>query len=103
MSTDIHVPINAPKPHPLAVALADGWRWLRDDARQTTVILHRSSGLWVEVFDEVLPKITDAQAEAIAGALRIAAIEGKHGEVTVLVTKQEDGSIRASIGRVSDV
>lgn len=93
--------MNDPKPHPLAVALADGWRWLRDDARQTTVILHRSSGLWTEAVDDLLPNLDDALAEAIAGSLRMAVIEGKHGQVTVLVTKRQDGSIRVSIGKVA--
>lgn len=92
-----------PKPYPLLAALGDGWRVLADPARGTTVFLHRSSGLWVEADSYLLPKLTEAQAKAIAGSLRMAVIEGKHGEVTVtvLVTKREDGSIRVSIGKVT--
>ena len=90
-----------PKPYPLVVALGDGWRVLADPARGTTVFLHRSSGLWCEAVDDLLPKMLDVQAEAIAGALRMAVIEGKHGEVNVLVTRPADGPIRVSIGKVS--
>lgn len=94
--------MNDPKPHPLAIALNNGWRWLHDGARQTTVILHRSSGLWIEAADDALPNIDDALAEAIAGALRMAVIEGGHGQVTVLLAKREDDSICVSIGSVAD-
>lgn len=88
-------------PYTLNTALGPDWLWLADPSKPDVVwIVHRRTGLLVSAAIDLLTGLPQHEADAIAGSLRAAVIEGRHGEVSVLVERRTSGSGASSISNV---
>lgn len=79
-------------------ALGPDWLWLTDGSSPDVVwIAHRRTGLLLSTTHDMLNTLPQHEADAIAGSLRAAVLEGRHGEVSVVLSRLKGGIDRVQV------